>query len=102
MAKRSNLVKASLVFLLLMAHISFSQNYTSVNAGSWTTAANWNNTSGWGGATPPLTHTSGTINVNHNMTIASAASFGGSGFNVAAGASITTNANFTISTAQPI
>ncbi|MBX2946574.1 MAG: T9SS type A sorting domain-containing protein [Cyclobacteriaceae bacterium] len=83
--------------LLILAQVSFGQNYTSTNSGPWTTAANWNNTSGWGGATPPLTYTSGTINVNHNMTLASAASFGGTGFNVASGASITTSANFTFS-----
>lgn len=85
------------VLLLLAVQSSYSQNYTSVASGAWTTAANWNNTSGWGGATPSLSYTSGTINVNHNMTIASAASFGGSGFNVASGATITANANFTIS-----
>lgn len=94
---RSALSKILLLILLVTAQFSFSQNYTSTNSGPWTTAANWNNTSGWGGTTPPLTYTSGTINVNHNMTLASAASFGGAGFNVAAGASITTSANFTFS-----
>ncbi len=87
-----------LFFLLVFsAEQLHAQNYTSVNAGAWTTASNWNNTSGWGQATPPLTYTSGTINVNHNMTIASAATFGGTGFNVATGATLTANSNFTFS-----
>lgn len=85
----------SLLFCLWADVQLYAQNYNSVNSGAWTTATNWNNLSGWGPATPPLTYTSGTINVNHNMTISSAASFGGTGFNVAAAATITANANFT-------
>lgn len=85
------------VLLLLAVQVSYSQNYTSVASGAWTTAANWNNTSGWGGATPSLSYTSGTINVNHNMTINSAASFGGSAINIASGVTVTSNANFTVS-----
>lgn len=94
--KRIFIILPVLLLLLKVAQLH-AQNYTSVNSGAWTTATNWNNTSGWGPATPPLTYTSGTIQVNHNMTIASAASFGGTGFNVAAGATITANANFTFS-----
>ena len=74
-----------------------AQNYTSLANGAWTTPANWNNTSGWGPSTPPLTYTSGTITVNHNMTISSAANIAGGGLNLAAGRTITSNANFTFS-----
>ncbi|MCS6972891.1 MAG: T9SS type A sorting domain-containing protein [Cyclobacteriaceae bacterium] len=87
----------SILFLLLAGVQLWAQNYTSINSGAWTTASNWNNTSGWGPSTPPLTYTSGTINVNHNMTISSAANFGGTGFNVATGVTLTSNANFTFS-----
>lgn len=85
-------------FLVVVALVSISgfveaQNYTSAANGAWTTAANWTG----GGGSPPLTHTWGTINVNHNMTINSAASFGGAGFNLASGKTISSTANVTFS-----
>jgi hypothetical protein len=80
------------VLLLLAVQSSYSQNYTSVASGAWTTAANWNT-----GTVPPLSPNWGTINVNHNMTINSAASFGGSAINIASGVTVTSNANFTVS-----
>lgn len=87
-------------FLVIVALVSISgfveaQNYTSLADGAWTTPANWNNTSGWGGSTPSLNHSSGTITVNHNMTLSSAASIAGGGLNLAAGKTITSTANFT-------
>lgn len=91
------LIAISLSGLIFSALPLYAQNYTSIASGAWTTASNWNNTSGWGSATPPLTYSTGTINVNHNMTISSAANFGGTGFNVASGVTLTSNANFTFS-----
>ncbi len=85
-----------LPFLTLFSQL-YAQNYTSINSGAWNTPANWNNTSGWGPTTPPLNYSSGTINVNHSMTITGSPSFGGTGFNVAAAATLTNNGNFTFS-----
>jgi hypothetical protein len=84
-------------FLIIVALVSISgfvqaQDYTSLADGAWTTPANWNNTSGWGGSTPSLTnHNSGTITVNHNMTISSAASFPNGILNINGSISLTGN-----------
>lgn len=83
------------VLLLLAVQVSYSQNYTSIASGAWTTAANWNNTSGWGGATPSIPYNSGTLNINHNMNIGGSASFGGT-VNINAAGTLTLNANLTV------
>lgn len=85
------------IFFLSASRMLIAQNYTSLADGAWTTPGNWNNTSGWGTSTPPLNYSSGTISANHNLTISSAANFGGSGFNLASGKTITSAANFTFS-----
>lgn len=81
--------------LILLSQVLMAQNYTSANNGAWGTVANWTNTSGWGNATPAQSgYSSGTINVNHNMTITGAATFGGGGFNLASSRTITANGDF--------
>ena len=80
------------VGLVLISSLVKAQNFTSAANGAWTTGANW-----VGGGSPPLNPGWGTINVNHNMSIASAASFGGAAFNLAAGKTLTSSANVTFS-----
>lgn len=82
----------ALALFILTTQVALSQNFTSVAGGLWTTAANWNT-----GTVPPLSPGWGIINVNHNMTINSASSFGGAAINIASGVTVTSNANFTIS-----
>ncbi len=78
--------------LVLISSLVRAQNFTSAANGAWATGANW-----VGGGSPPLNPSWGTINVNHNMSIASAASFGGAALNIAAGRTLTSSANVTFS-----
>ncbi len=77
---------------------AFAQNYTSLNNGSWTAPANWSNTSGWGTATPPTdgSQGSGTISVNHNVTIAGNYNSGSATLNISSGKTLTINGNMTV------
>jgi hypothetical protein len=84
--------------LLFAVHLLHAQNYTTLADGSWTTAANWNNTSGWGNATPSLTggHGSGTATVNHNMSVTGNYSLGSATLLINAGKTVTVTGNFTV------
>ena len=59
-----------------------AQNYTSVGNGNWTTAANWNNTSGWGSSTPQSGQSSGTTNVNNTLVFVGNYSAGSATINI--------------------
>lgn len=93
------IMKKILVAILMAISLGFSvaQNYTSANNGSYTSAANWTNTSGWGTATPPIdgTHGSGTITMQNNMSVGSAYSLGSVTLNIAATKTLTVNGDFT-------
>jgi hypothetical protein len=84
--------------LLVMVSAASAQNYTSVADGSWTNAADWNNTSGWGTSTPPIdgSQGSGTITMKNNMTISSAYNIGSATMNISAGKTLTVNGNMTL------
>lgn len=87
----------SLVLLLLSMTVLFEangQNYNSNASGSWTSSI-WTNTSGWGAATPPLSgQGSGTVNVNHDITISGNYTSSGSiTVNVNAGKTLAINGN---------
>ncbi|NBW35694.1 MAG: T9SS C-terminal target domain-containing protein [Cytophagia bacterium] len=84
-----------LVFLIFDRPVT-AQNYTSIGSGSWTTASNWNNTSGWGDPTPASGQSSGTTNVNHNLTYNGNYSAGSATINVNTGITMTVNGGFTI------
>lgn len=86
------------VVMMLTAVGATAQNYTSLNDGAWTTAANWNNTSGWGTATPLTngTHGSGTISMNHNMTLTGNYNTGSPVLNIAANKTLTITGDFTL------
>ncbi len=86
----------ALIFSMLI-QAAFCQNYTSLHDGSWTTAANWNNTSGWGTATPPLdgSHGSGTITMQNNLSITGNYSTGSPTLNIVSGYTLTVNGNLT-------
>ncbi|MBI3218587.1 MAG: T9SS type A sorting domain-containing protein [Bacteroidetes bacterium] len=88
----------SILFCLLAFHYSYSQNYTSLANGSWTTTTNWNNSSGFGGATPSLTgtHTSGTAIVNHNLAITGNYVLGSATLQINAGKTVTVSGDFTV------
>ncbi len=73
---------------------AFAQNYTSQNNGSWTAPANWSNTSGWG-----TEWGSGTISVNHNVTIAGNYNSGSATLNISSGKTLTINGNMTVEVA---
>lgn len=94
--------KVSVVGVMMMlsfAVVVQAQNYTSLSDGAWTTAANWNNTSGWGTATPPTdgSQGSGTITVNHNLTLTGLYTSGSPTLNIAANKSLTVTGNFSVS-----
>lgn len=94
-------MKTNIIIAVLFVTISLgasAQNYISVSDGNWTTAPRWNNTSGWGTATPPIdgSHGSGAITMNNNMTVASSYTIGSSTLNIVAGKSLTVNGNMTL------
>lgn len=95
-------MKTQIVIAVLLSTVvvsAFAQNYTSTAAGTWTNASNWNNTSGWGTATPPTdgSQGSGTITVNHNMTINGSHTTGSPTLNIASGKTLTVNGRMTVS-----
>ncbi|MCW5911736.1 MAG: T9SS type A sorting domain-containing protein [Cyclobacteriaceae bacterium] len=92
-------VKTAIVFLTVLSAYSVSaQDYTTLAAGSWTTASNWNNSSGWGGTTPSITggHSSGTATVNHNMAVAGNYSLASATLLINAGHTVTVTGNFSV------
>lgn len=96
-----NLKIFSRLLFVLTCYLFFSlpisaQNFTSVGGGSWTTASNWNNTSGWGGTTPPSNQSSGTTNVNHNLTYTGNFIAGSARININTGITMSVNGSFTI------
>lgn len=88
----------SVLFCLIISYHSYSQNYTSLANGSWTTASNWNNSSGFGGTTPSLTgaHTSGTATVNHNLSVTGNYVLGSATLQINAGKTVTISGDFTV------
>jgi Secretion system C-terminal sorting domain len=94
------MVKIWLLILLCLffGHLSYSQNYNSLANGSWTTLANWNNSSGFGSATPDLAggHTSGTAVVNHNLAITGNYVLGSATLQINAGKTVTVSGDFTV------
>lgn len=100
--KKLTVMKYLHVFFLLLSFIVstdlFGQNYNSLANGNWTTASNWNNSSGWGPNTPPLSgQGSGTIQVNHNLTISGNYSSGSITLNINSGDTLKITGNLTIS-----
>ena len=94
-------MKTKLVIAVVLTAFSVSasaQNYTSLANGAWTTAANWNNTDGWGASTPPTNggHGSGTITLNHNMSISGSYNTGSAVLNLASGKSLNVNGVMTV------
>jgi hypothetical protein len=94
-------MKTKIVIAVLLSTIAVTavaQNYTSTAAGTWTTASNWNNTSGWGASTPPTdgSQGSGTITMNHNMTINSGYTDGSATLNIASAKTLTVNGSMTL------
>ena len=90
-------------FLSTLLVIGFSglvhgQNYTSLGNGSWTTPGTWNNTSGWGPGTPPINgdHGSGTITMQHEISINAAYALGSATLNVGGGHTLTVNGNMVV------
>lgn len=87
------------LFLIFIASFSaeilYAQNYTSLADGSWTTPANWSNTSGWGSSTPGIAsnHNSGTATVNHNLTISGNYALASATVNISSGKTLTVNGN---------
>lgn len=89
------------VLVTMVTLLSFqvsAQNYASQGNGNWTTVANWSNTSGWGTSTPPTdgSQGSGTITMNHNMSITGNYNSGSSTLNISAGKTLTINGNMTV------
>ncbi len=83
-------------FTLFVLFEARAQNYNSNAAGSWTGSI-WTNISGWGPATPPLSgQGSGTINVNHDISINSNYSSGSATLNVNGGHTLTINGNLSV------
>lgn len=64
------------------------QNYSSISAGVWTNPVNWNNTSGWGTNTPPLSGQSGLITLQHDMSIASGYTLASATLNIISGSTL--------------
>lgn len=92
-------MKVVITFLLITISVgSIAQNYISTANGAWTTASNWNNTSGTGSATPLLdgTQGAGTITVNNNLTISAPYSTGNPTVNINAGKALSVGANMTV------
>ncbi|MEI9917260.1 MAG: T9SS type A sorting domain-containing protein [Bacteroidota bacterium] len=86
------------VLFITTSVVAVAQNYTSTNDGAWTTASNWNNTSGWGASTPPTdgSQGSGTITMNNNMTISGAYTLGSPTLNINANKTLTVNGAMTL------
>jgi hypothetical protein len=91
-------MKAIITFLLITISVgSIAQNYTSAANGQWTTASNWNNTSGWGSAIPAVDGSgNGTITMNKNMTINSAYSTGSVTLIIGSGNSLSVSSDMTV------
>lgn len=84
--------------ILLLPSLLHAQNYTSTNNGSWTSAANWSNTSGWGGSFPSISNQgSGTVEVKHNLTISGNYHLASATVNIQAGATVTVTGDFSTS-----
>lgn len=85
-------------FLIVIALPGWAQNYSSVNDGLWTTNANWSNTSGFGNAGPATdgSHTSGTITMQHNLTLNANYSFRAGQLNIGAGKTLQINGTFSV------
>jgi hypothetical protein len=91
--------KGIIVLICLLLGIKvYSQNYTSTTDGSWTTAANWSNTSGWGTSTPPIdgSQGSGTITMQNNMSVSGNYTLGSPTLNISSGKTLTVNGNMTL------
>lgn len=92
------LLRAALfcVFFSIVTAEVFAQNYTTIASGSWTSTSVWNNTSGWGGSTPPLSGQGfGTLSINHDVTVSGNYSTGAT-LNIAAGKTMTITGNLAI------
>jgi hypothetical protein len=83
-------------FSCLLSTTTIAQNYTSISNGSWTAGSTWNNTSGWGGAFPAVGGSSGTININHDVSTPGNYSTASATVNVNAGSTLTINGNLTV------
>ncbi len=86
-------------FMVVSASVSaVAQSYTTTGDGNWVSPARWNNTSGWGTTTPPIdgSHGSGTITMNHNMTINSNYNTGSATLNINSGKTLTVNGTMTV------
>jgi hypothetical protein len=83
---------------LFFAQLSYSQNYNSLANGSWTTPANWNNSSGFGPTTPDLAggQGSGTTIVNHNLTISGSYTLGSATLQINAGKTLAITGDFIV------
>lgn len=92
------LVFLTLSYLLVLSSIAQPDNYTSLSSGGWTTPANWNHTSGSGSSTPGISadHGSGTVNLNHSMSISSGYTLGSNTTNVNSGSTLIVNGNLTL------
>ncbi|NOS93640.1 MAG: T9SS type A sorting domain-containing protein [Cyclobacteriaceae bacterium] len=88
----------SVLFCLIVCCYSYAQNYTSLANGSWTTASNWSNSSGFGAATPSLTgtHNSGTAIVNHNLNVTGNYVLGSATLQINAGKTVTISGDLTV------
>jgi Secretion system C-terminal sorting domain len=87
------------LILLGATGMAWAQNYTSKADGAWTTASDWNNTSGWGTSTPPTdgSQGSGTITMQNNMSIAGNYVLGSPTLNIQSGKTLTVNGDMTVS-----
>lgn len=95
---RTLLRNAAFIFLTALSTSTLAQNYTTLASGSWTTPANWNNTSGWGDATPNIAggHGSGTATVNHNMVVTGNYALASATLLINTGRSVTVTGDFSV------
>ncbi len=89
---------ALVVVATILSTYALAQNYNSVGDGNWTTASRWNNLDGWGTSTPPINggHGSGTITMNHNLSISINYNTGSAVLNINAGKTLTVNGSMTL------
>ncbi len=74
-----------------------AQDYNTASNGNWTTTGSWTRISNWGPMTPATTgQGSGTINVNHDITMNANYTTGSPTLNIAANKTLTINGNFTV------
>lgn len=89
-------IKALLLLALIAtSHLAKSQDYITNADGSWTTTI-WNNTSGWGSATPPTTgQNSGSLTIANNVSVTGDLSVQNPALTINVGKTLTVNGNVT-------